>query len=49
MIHHFLRKLGIAMNDLIQRGITEHREPQQRKGERNNQRAQYEFTDGTTA
>ncbi|CCK06835.1 hypothetical protein BN128_689 [Cronobacter sakazakii 696] len=46
---NFLRKACVAVNDLIQRRVAEHREPQQRKGKRNNQRAEHELTNGAPA
>ena len=49
MRHHFLGKTGIAVNDFIQRGVTKHRQPQQGKGKRDDQRTEHELADGTTA
>ncbi len=49
MRHDFLCKTGVAVNNFIQGRVTEYGQPQQRKGKRNHQRTQNEFTDGTAA
>ena len=49
MRHRFLSKTGIAVDDLVQRAIAENRQPQQGKGERDNQRAHHELANGAPA
>ncbi len=44
--HRFLGKSRIAVDDLVQRAVAENRQPQQGKGERDDQRAHHELTDG---
>ncbi len=47
--HRFLREGRIAVDNFVQRAVAENRQPQQGKGERDNQRAHHELTDGAPA
>ncbi len=49
MGHRLLGKRRVAVNNLVQRAVAEHREPQQREGERDNQRTHHKLADGASA